>query len=113
MVLSDKRFIWDVNLDGTGSETEYNSKTIAMGDGYEQDISIGINTAKEKWSWSLVVDNETASTIREFLNGTKGSESFLWESPFGDMRVRVSGFQCKPLGGPWWQLSGTFNQRYR
>lgn len=113
MALSDKRFIWDVNLDGTGSEVEFNAKTIAMGDGYEQDISIGINTSKEKWNWSLVADHTTATTIREFLNGTKGSESFLWLSPFGDMRVRISGFQCRPLGGTWWQLSGTFNQRYR
>lgn len=113
MALSDKRFIWDVNLDGTGSEVEFNAKTISMGDGYEQDISIGINTSKEKWNWSLVADHTTATTIREFLNGTKGSESFLWLSPFGDMRVKISGFQCRPLGGTWWQLSGTFNQRYR
>lgn len=113
MALSDKRFIWDVNLDGTGSEVEFNAKTISMGDGYEQDISIGINTSKEKWNWSLVADHTTATAIRDFLNGTKGSESFLWLSPFGDMCVKISGFQCRPLGGTWWQLSGTFNQRYR
>ena len=113
MALNDKRFIWDTNVDGTGSETEFNAKTIAMGDGYQQDISIGINTSKEKWNWSLVTDKETAETIRDFLKGCKGSESFMWESPFGDLRVKSSGFQSKPLGGPWWQLSGTFNQRYR
>ena len=44
MALNDKRFIWDTTVDGTGSETEFNAKTLAMGDGYEQDISIGINT---------------------------------------------------------------------
>ena len=80
---------------------------------FKECISYFEPTSKEKWNWSLVTDKETAETIRYFLKGCIGSESFMWESPFGDMRVRVSGFQCKPLGGPWWQLSGTFNQRYR
>ena len=62
---------------------------------------------------AFLPDKETAETIRDFLKGCKGSESFMWESPFGDLRVKSSGFQSKPLGGPWWQLSGTFTERYR
>lgn len=108
-----KRFTWDVTTEDASASIAFNAKTISMGDGYEQDISMGINNTKETWNWAVIDSFENIRTIRDFLNGTKGSESFIWESPFGDIRVKASEVQLKPLGGPLWKISGSFIQRYR
>lgn len=108
-----KRFTWDVVMDDTSIAIDFNAKTISMGDGYEQDISIGINNSKETWNWAVIDSFTNVRTIKDFLESTKGSESFWWASPFSDIRVKVSNLQMKPMGGNLWKISGSFIQRYR
>ena len=108
-----KIFTWDVVLEDTSGTIDFNAKTISMGDGYEQDISIGINNSKESWAWSIIDDFEVVRVVKDFLSGTKGSESFNWDGPFGEIRVKISNLQLKPMGGNLWKISGTFQQRYR
>ena len=53
--------------------------TVAMGDGYEQRLQIGLNQNPN--SWNLVWRNLTltdASTIENFLIARKGTEAFKW-----------------------------------
>ena len=108
-----KIFDWDVVMEDTSGTIEFNAKTISMGDGYEQDISMGINNSKESWTWSIIDDFDIVRDVKDFLSSTKGSESFLWDGPFGEIRVKISNTQLKPMGGDLWKISGTFLQRYR
>lgn len=107
------KFEWDVNLDGLSGEIVFNSKTVSLGDGYEQDVSFGINTSKRNWSWEIIDNLDRITEIEDFLLVTNGSQYFEWVSPRGSMYVVATDLKCVPLGGPLWKLSGTFRQRSR
>lgn len=107
------KFLWDVNIDDLSGDIVFNNKTVTMGDGYEQDVSFGINPVKRNWSWSLIDFKNQVMIIEDFLIATKGSEVFEWDSPRGLITVKVTDIKCIPMGGNLWKLSATFLQRSR
>lgn len=111
--MANAKFLWDTNIEGTSGDIVFNSKSVSFGDGYEQDISMGINTTKRNWSWEIIDDLDKITAIENFLIATKGSTVFDWESPRGWITVKVTDLKCLPLGGKLWKLSGTFLQRAR
>lgn len=111
--MADQKFDWDVTLDEFGVDIKFNTKTLTFGDGYDQDVSFGINNDKTDWSWAIIDSQTVINEIQDFLVATKGSETFLWDSPRGEVRVKVSDLRVVPLGGVLWKISATFSQRYR
>tara|TARA_R100000030_G_C3162868_1_gene101250 strand:- start:36 stop:377 length:342 start_codon:yes stop_codon:yes gene_type:complete len=57
-------------------------RSVQLGDGYVQRLSFGLNTDLKVWnlSWTNISDTD-ASTIEDFLEARKGSESFSWSPP--------------------------------
>lgn len=55
-----------------------------FGDGYQQRVADGINTAPEEWSLTFSARTASeANTILQFLEDRAGVESFWWISPRG------------------------------
>lgn len=55
-----------------------------FGDGYEQRVADGINTAMDKWDLTFTARTDTeASGIQTFLKARAGFESFDW-TPTGE-----------------------------
>ena len=59
-----------------------------FGDGYEQRVADGINTAPAIWSLTFVRGDTDASAIETFLEGKNGVTSFTWTPP-GGSEIRV------------------------
>lgn len=59
-------------------------RTARFGDGYQQRVADGLNTAPEEWTltFSARVASE-ANEILQFIEARNGVESFTWSSPRG------------------------------
>lgn len=61
-----------------------------FGDGYQQRVADGINTAMDAWSLTFTVRTDTeASAIRDFLAARGGYEAFDWTPPNESTAIRV------------------------
>lgn len=47
--MSNEKFTFPCDLDGNSSKQNFNILTSKFGDGYEQNISVGINNRKGEW----------------------------------------------------------------
>jgi phage-related protein len=54
-----------------------------FGDGYEQRVRDGINTAPEKWSLTFTGGAEEVNAIDAFLKLAGGADYFYWTTPQG------------------------------
>ncbi|RSZ25748.1 hypothetical protein NDM229_006835 [Acinetobacter bereziniae] len=51
--MSNEKFTFPCDLDGNSSKHNFNTLTSKFGDGYEQNISVGINNRKGEWALPL------------------------------------------------------------
>ena len=109
--MSDRIFVWDTSLDGNSGSATFRVLSSKFGDGYEQNVSVGINNKSGSWPFNRKAPESVIIEIKKFLDDHKGADSFLWESPQdGQIRVKAGDYQIIDLGSNLWQISTTFNQ---
>lgn len=109
--MSDRIFVWETSLDSNSGTSTFNVLSSQFGDGYAQDISVGINNRKGSWPFNRKANESLITEIKNFLDEHKGADSFLWNSPKdGKIRVKAGDYQLLYLGSGLWQISTTFTQ---
>ena len=110
--MSNQKFDWPSDLDGNSNTQNFNVLTSKFGDGYEQNISVGINNRKGQWAYQRTAYKAEIQAIKAFFDEHKGADSFLWDSPLdGEVRVKTdSSYTPVSLGGQIWRISTTFTQ---
>ena len=110
--MSNRKFTYCQNLEGNSQTNTFKVLTSKFGDGYEQNISVGINNKSGVWQFSKNGKKALILEIKAFFDEHKGADSFLWDSPLdGEVRVKT-GLDYNPvcLGGQMWSISTTFTQ---
>ncbi len=110
--MSNQKFDWPSDLDGNSNTQNFNVLTSKFGDGYEQNISVGINNRKGQWAYQRTAHKAEIQAIKAFFDEHKGADSFLWDSPLdGEIRVKTDlTYTPVSLGGQIWRISTTFTQ---
>lgn len=109
--MSDRIFNWDTSLEGNSGTNTFNVLSSQFGDGYEQNVSVGINNRKGSWPFNRKASEAVIIEIKNFLDEHKGADSFIWISPKdGQLRVKAGDYQLTELGSNLWQISTTFTQ---
>lgn len=110
--MSNEKFTYPCDLDGNSGKQNFNILTSKFGDGYEQNISVGINNKKGEWPYKFTSTKEEILQIKAFFDRHKGADSFLWNSPLdGEVRVKTdTSYSPSQVGGMIWTISTTFTQ---
>ena len=109
--MSNLKFTWCQDLEGNNQTESFNVLSSKFGDGYEQNISVGINSRSGQWSYSRTAKKAEILAIKAFFDQHKGADSFLWDSPLdGEVRVKTADYNPVCLGGDLWRISTTFTQ---
>lgn len=110
--MSDLKFTFECDLDGNSNTQRFNTLSSKFGDGYEQNIAIGINNRSGEWTYQRTAYKAEIMQIKAFFDQHKGADPFLWDSPLdGEVRVKTSPeYQPRQIGGDVWQISTTFTQ---
>ncbi|MCV2445593.1 phage tail protein [Acinetobacter bereziniae] len=110
--MSNEKFTFPCDLDGNSSKQNFNTLTSKFGDGYEQNISVGINNRKGEWAYKRTSTKDEILQIKDFFDRHKGADSFLWNSPLdGEVRVKTdTSYSPSQVGGMIWTISTTFTQ---
>lgn len=111
--MSNRVFTWCQDVDGNTQAVEFNKLSSDFGDGYSQQISVGINSKHSTWQFKRTAEKNVIIEIKNFLDDHKTTNSFLWDSPFdGRVRVRSEPYSLVNLGGNAWSISTTFIQSF-
>lgn len=111
--MSDRKFTHCQDMEGNSQTSSFNVLSSKFGDGYEQNISVGINNRSSTWQYSRTGKKALILEIKAFFDDHKGADSFLWESPLdGEVRVKTGEYQPVCLGGEIWRISTTFTQAF-
>ena len=109
--MSNEKFTFPCDLEGSSDTQNFNVLSSRFGDGYEQSISVGINNRKGEWAYQWTGYKEEIIAIKAFFDRHKGADSFLWDSPLdGEVRVKTGEYNPVCLGGEIWRISTTFIQ---
>lgn len=109
--MSNQIFVWAESLDGNSGTHTFSTLKSSFGDGYEQNVSVGINNRKGTWPFAKTANESVILEIKQFLDLHKGADSFLWNSPLdGQIRVKSSEYQLVNRGSGLWRISTTFTQ---
>lgn len=101
-------FTWKVES-GVSSTIDYRVVETQFGDGYAQISSDGINTKNESYGIKVHAIKDKAKVIMAFFDRHKGTKSFFWTPPLGELGL----YTCKDpkpadIGGGLYTISGTF-----
>ena len=109
--MSNRKFTWCTNLEGFTQTSSFKTLSSKFGDGYEQNISVGINNKSGSWQYSRTAKKAEILEIKAFFDEHKGADSFLWDTPLdGEVRVKAGEYQLNKVGGLIWRISTTFTQ---
>lgn len=110
--MSNEKFTYPCDLDGNSGKQNFNILTSKFGDGYEQNISVGINNRKGEWPYKFTSSKEDILQIKAFFDRHKGADSFLWNAHLdGEVRVKSDvNYKLTNIGGDVWQISTTLTQ---
>lgn len=107
--MSNLKFTFECDLNGNSNTQRFNTLSSKFGDGYEQNIAVGINNRSGEWTYQRTAYKAEIMQIKAFFDQHKGADSFLWDSPLdGEVRVKTGEYQPRCLGGDVWQISTTF-----
>lgn len=103
-------FTWRVHSTAAGGG-EFTTAKAQFGDGYSQEVALGINNEVQKWN---VTVSERASVLRDealdFIRDHRGL-SFLWTPPLGEEGYyRCKKYQASDQGGAYFTLNMEFEQ---
>ncbi len=111
--MSNQKFTWCNDLSGNSQTATFKTLSSQFGDGYEQDISIGINNRKGTWRYQRTEKKALVEQIKAFFDAHKGADSFLWDSPMdGEVRVKAGDYTLEKIGGEYWRIATTFTQKF-
>lgn len=85
-------FTWKVTSEASG-DGEFTLTESKFGDGYSQDVAIGLNNEVQKWNVTFVGSKAQAQEVMDFIRAHKG-QMFFWTPPLGTQ----SYFKCKKYG---------------
>lgn len=86
-------------------------RVAAFGDGYEQRVADGINTAPRTWSLTWVRPTDEADVILDFFVARNGTEAFDWADPDSAAGKYVCRDWSSSLIGPFAKsITATFDQ---
>lgn len=109
--MNSQKLTWCQDLEGNAQTSKFNVLTSKFGDGYEQNISVGINNKSSTWLFTKTGKKALILEIKAFFDAHKGADSFLWDSPLeGEVRVKAGEYNPVCLGGQIWRISTTFTQ---
>lgn len=109
--MSERLFIWAESLAENSGTHSFNTLSSKFGDGYEQNVSVGINNRKGSWNFTRTDSESLITEIKNFLDDHKGADSFYWQSPKdGRIRVKAGDYQLVDRGSGTWKISTTFTQ---
>jgi phage-related protein len=109
--MSNRKFTHCQNFEGNSQSNTFKFLTSKFGDGYEQNVSVGINNKSGVWQFSKNGKEALIREIKAFFDDHKAADSFLWDSPLdGEVRVKAGEYQVVSLGAGMWQISTTFTQ---
>lgn len=109
--MSNRKFTYCQDLDSNSQTSSFNTLSSKFGDGYEQNISVGINNKSSTWNYTRTAEKALILEIKAFFDEHKGADSFLWDSPLdGEVRVKTGEYNPVCLGGDAWRISTTFTQ---
>lgn len=109
--MSNQKFTWCPDLEGNTQSSSFKTLSSKFGDGYEQNISVGINNRSGAWGFTKTGKKALILEIKAFFDEHKGADSFLWDSPLdGEVRVKTGEYSPVSLGGGLWRISTTFTQ---
>lgn len=109
--MSNQIFTWENDLAGNSGTHQFNTLNSKFGDGYEQNISVGINNRKGSWPITKTAPKAVILEIKQFLDSHKAADSFLWESPLdGQVRVKAGEYQIENRGSNLYRITTTFTQ---
>lgn len=110
--MANRKFLHCQDLKGNSQTSTFKVLSSKFGDGYEQNVSVGINNKSSTWQYTKTAKEALILEIKAFFDEHKGVYSFLWDSPLdGEVRVKT-GLDYTPvyLGAGLWQISTTFTQ---
>lgn len=109
--MSDRKFNICPDLANSSQTNNFKVLTSKFGDGYEQNVSVGINNKFGVWQFAKTGNEALIREIKAFFDDHKGADSFLWDDPMeGEVRVKAGEYQITSLGAGMWQISTTFIQ---
>lgn len=109
--MSNQKFTWCQDLNSNSQTSSFNVLSSKFGDGYEQNISVGINNMSNTWNYTKTAKKALILEIKAFFDAHKGADSFLWDSPLdGEVRVKTGEYNPTCVGGDIWRISTTFTQ---
>lgn len=113
--MSNEKFTFPCDLEGSSDTQNFNVLSSRFGDGYGQSISVGINNRKGEWVYQRTGYKDEIIAIKAFFDRHKGADSFLWDSPLdGEVRVKTgTSYQPRQVGGSVWSISTTFTQDFK
>lgn len=104
-------FTWGVTSDASG-DGQLSTSEAKFGDGYSQDVALGLNGDMQKWSVTYAGYRTDAQAVLDFIRAHRGV-SFFWTPPLG-----VEGYyKCKTYkprheGGGFYTIALEFMQAY-
>jgi phage-related protein len=82
-------FIWTPDF-GVAAAYKPRVRVAQFGDGYQQRVADGINTATDRWSLTFAVrDDVEATAILDFLRARGAFEAFNWTPPTESTPIAV------------------------
>lgn len=111
--MSNQKFTWCQDLESNSQTSSFNTLSSKFGDGYEQDISVGINNKSSTWQYTRTARKAEILEIKAFFDAHKGADSFLWDSPLdGEVRVKTGEYNPVCISSDVWRISTTFTQDF-
>lgn len=109
--MSNRKLTHCQDLAGNSQTSSFKTLSSKFGDGYEQNVSVGINNRSGTWQYTKTGKKALILEIKAFFDEHKGADSFLWDSPLdGEVRVKAGEYQLTKVGGLIWQISTTLTQ---
>lgn len=81
-------FTWLPQYGAQGSVTP-SVLTAQYGDGYSQDVPIGVNSTPQVWTLTFNNDPDTGDAIFQFIQNKGGVQRFWWTPPRQSLAVKV------------------------
>lgn len=109
-------FTWFIDAKASG-DYEEQAASVQFGDGYELNVSEGVNSERKTWNASVIGDrmdpNDDYNKIKKFLREHGTTKSFLWTDPDGEtLRYRRSAMKNNHEGANIFTLTFTLIQTY-
>ena len=105
-------FTWRAEVQSGGSG-EFAMSSAKFGDGYTQEVPLGLNNEQQKWSVNVSGYQTYVAACLAFIQARKG-QSFFWKAPF---QSAPGYWKCKrwsasDQGAAYWTLILEFEQAF-